>query len=50
MALTNAELYTVVPMLIADYEWEVVTIPAFCLALTNKPGGFRLRAKKITST
>jgi cytochrome P450 len=48
-ALAKAELYTVVPMLIADYEWEVVTSPTACLSLTSKPAGLLLRAKRIAS-
>jgi cytochrome P450 len=50
MALAKAEVYTVAPMLIADYEWEVVMSPTSCHFLTNKPDGLRLRAKKITVT
>ncbi|KAJ1623462.1 cytochrome P450 [Pavlovales sp. CCMP2436] len=47
-ALAKAELYTVVPLLIKDYEWEVVCHPTASLFLTNKPDGLRLRAKKAT--
>ncbi|KAJ1631740.1 cytochrome P450 [Pavlovales sp. CCMP2436] len=47
-ALAKAELYTVVPMLVTDYEWEVLCHPTASLFLTNKPNGLRLRAKKAT--
>lgn len=44
-ALALAEVYTLLPMLIADYEWEVVRSPTAALFLTNKPEGLLLRAK-----
>jgi len=49
-ALALAELHTVVPMLLAEYEWEVVQSPRAELFLTNKPEGLMLRAKRVTRT
>lgn len=46
-ALALAELYTVLPMLLADFDWTVVASPRAALFLTNKPEGLKLRATPV---
>jgi cytochrome P450 len=46
-ALARAELHTLMPMLLTDYEWEVVVSPTPQLFLTNKPHGLSLKARRV---
>ena len=46
-ALAQSQLNTVLPMLFADYHWEVVQAPISETFLTTKPAGLLLRAHRV---
>jgi cytochrome P450 len=46
-ALAQAELHTLMPMLLTDYEWEVVTSPKAQVFLTSKPHGLALKVRRV---